>query len=77
MINDGIEKARQKTFNEARSEVLNAYQSIIEKNLVERLRKKYKAQKFNAPLQDAFTADKKALMASPKLTNNMTPSADQ
>ena len=77
MVNQGIEKARQKTFQEARSEVLNAYQTIIEENLVGRLRKKYNAKKFYNPLENAFEADKKALAAAPKVVEDLTAPSGQ
>ncbi len=74
LINDGVEPARVKTFQEARSEVLNAYQTIIEEDLVDRLRAKYKARKFYGSLITAFAADKKAMMEDSELYDNKVPS---
>ncbi|MFK7846894.1 MAG: peptidylprolyl isomerase [Rhodothermales bacterium] len=70
MINDGTEPARQKTFEEARSEVLNGYQAVLEKDLVDRLREKYKAKKYTHMLKGAFAEDKKAMMEKPQLMEN-------
>lgn len=76
MINDGIEPARQKSFEEARSEVLNQYQTIIEQDLVDRLRAKYDAKKNKSMLRGAFAEDKLALEAQPELYDNMAPSGN-
>ena len=46
LFNDGIEPAREKTFDEARSEVLSEYQTIREEKLIERLRAKYKVRTY-------------------------------
>ena len=77
LVNDGIEKARQKSFEEARSEVLNGYQAVLEQDLLDRLRSKYKAKKYKAFLRTAFAEDKMALMAEPQLYDNKAPSAGQ
>ena len=59
MVNDGLEKSRQKTFEEARSEVVNAYQAILEEELLGRLRKRYKVQTNKERLIQAFAEEKK------------------
>lgn len=41
LYNDGIEPARRKTFDEARAQAVNEYQTVLEERLVSRLRKKY------------------------------------
>lgn len=56
MINDGEAPARKKTFEEARPEVLNAYQAEVEQKLLARLRDKYDAKKYKAVLRGAFAA---------------------
>ncbi len=62
LINDGEAPARKKTFEEARPEVLNAYQSVVEERLLERLHDKYKAKKFKTVLRGAFAEEKMAQM---------------
>ena len=58
MYNDGMEEARQKTFEEARSEVVNAYQAIIESSLLERLRSRYNAVSYKERLTNVFAEEK-------------------
>lgn len=58
MANDGLEKTRQKTFAEARSEVINAYQTVLEEQLLERLRMKYKVYTNEALLNEVFAEEK-------------------
>lgn len=70
MVNDGIDRARQKTFDEARSEVLNAYQEILEDNLVERLRSKYGVLSYPDRLAPAFAEEKMKAKAEPDLFDN-------
>lgn len=70
MVNDGIDKARQKTFEEARSEVLNAYQEILEENLIERLRAKYGVLSYPERLRPAFAEDKMKAKEAPDLYDN-------
>ena len=65
LVNDGVEKARQKTFAEARSEVLNAYQQIVEERLLDRLRQKYGARAFHDRLAPAFAEEKLELKNNP------------
>jgi peptidyl-prolyl cis-trans isomerase SurA len=54
MLRDGIDPARQKTFTEARAEVINDYQALIEAELIARLRAKYNAETYPERLQDAY-----------------------
>lgn len=77
MVNDGIAPARQKTFEEARSEVLNGYQTVLENDLLERLRGKYGIKKMPAPLTGAFTEEKAVLMKEQGLFDNQTPNSGQ
>ena len=60
MSNDGLEKSRQKTFEEARSEVVNAYQGILEEKLLQRLRTRYKVYTKQGKLSEAFAEEKKS-----------------
>ena len=59
MVNDGLQDARQKTFEEARSEVINAYQVILEERLLERLRNRYKVYTNKEALNLVFAEEKK------------------
>lgn len=54
LIHDGIEPARNKRFEEARAEVLNAYQNVLEDRLLTRLRRKYHVRTFPDRLVNAF-----------------------
>ena len=54
MVNDGIEPARPKTFGEARAEVINDYQKVLEEQLLARLRARYHAEMFPERLVYAF-----------------------
>ena len=58
MYNDGIEKSRQKTFEEARSEVVNAYQAVMEERLLQRLRTRYNAHTYKERLGNVFASEK-------------------
>ena len=68
MVNDGIEKSRQKTFDEARSEIVNEYQAILEANMLERLRKQYRVSSYKERLSNAFIEEKAASMNKPTET---------
>ena len=70
LVNDGTEPARQKTFAEARSEVLNAYQEIVETKLLERLRAKYRLEAFHDHLIPAFVAQKQEAAENEHLFDN-------
>lgn len=55
LFRDGTEPARPKTLDEARAELINDYQLIVEGRLVERLRRLHRAQTFPERLQHAFS----------------------
>ena len=55
LYHDGIDPARQQTFEEARSRAVNGYQEILEKKLLERLRDKYGVRVYPDRLHMAFT----------------------
>lgn len=61
LYHDGVDPSRDKTFEEARAQVVNEYQVILEKRLIERLRKKYNVTLYPDRLQ--------ALVASGKAKN--------
>jgi len=54
MVNDGMEPARQKTFDEARAEVLSAYQQLLEDDMIARLRQEYTVSTFPDRLDRVF-----------------------
>ena len=54
LFNDGTEAARPKTLGEARAEVVNDYQTVLEDRMVERLRRLYRVRTFPERLQHAF-----------------------
>jgi peptidyl-prolyl cis-trans isomerase SurA len=58
IMNDGVEPARTKTFEEARTEIVNEYQSELETDLVSDLRSRYRVRTFPARLGRAFAADR-------------------
>ena len=74
MLNDGVEAARQKTFEEARSEVVNAYQTILEERLLTRLRTRYNAFTFKERLGNVFAEEKTGAEVSVS-EGNMTGSS--
>jgi peptidyl-prolyl cis-trans isomerase SurA len=78
LINDGIDAARRKTFDEARSEVLSAYQSIKEEALLNRLRKAYRVELFPDRLSAAFAEEKRkaAIAAIPSDLDDTNPAND-
>ena len=51
---DGDEPARPKTFDEARAEVVNDYQRVLEDRLLDRLRRQYRARTYPERLIRAF-----------------------
>ena len=51
LYNDGIDPAREKTFTEARAQVVNEYQLVLEERLIARLRRKYDVVLFPERLQ--------------------------
>ena len=56
LVNDGVEGARQKTFEEARTQVVSDFQTIVEDRLIERLRAQYNVRTFPSRLQSAFAS---------------------
>ena len=58
LVNDGIEASRQKTFQEARTQVVSDYQTIIENRLIERLRAEYNVRTYPSRLKNAFASEK-------------------
>ncbi len=54
LFHAGIDPARQMTFKEARSQVLNEYQGLVEATLIARLRKKYTVTTFPENLDHVF-----------------------
>ena len=57
IVNDGIEPARTKTFDEARTEIVNEYQADLEESLIADLRARYNARTFPARLVAAFAEE--------------------
>jgi len=51
LYNDGIDPAREKTFQEARAQVVNDYQLVLEEKVIARLRKKYQVVLYPDRLQ--------------------------
>ena len=58
LMNDGKEPPRTKTFEEARSAVVSAYQEVVEERLIERLRRRYAARTFPERLVHAHRNEK-------------------
>jgi len=54
LFHAGIDPARQMTFREARSQVLNEYQGVVEATLIARLRQKYAVTVFPENLAHVF-----------------------
>jgi len=54
MVNDGVEPARAKSFEEAQAEVINDYQKVLEDRLLARLHQRYHARLFPERLTRAF-----------------------
>jgi len=54
LFHAGIDPARQMTFREARSQVLNEYQGVVEATLITRLRQKYAVTTFPENLVHVF-----------------------
>lgn len=55
LLRDGTELPRQKTFEEARTEVLSTYQDVVEQRLLDDLRDQYPVETYPEHLQAAFT----------------------
>ncbi len=56
LVNDGVEASRQKTFEEARTEIVGDYQAIVEDRLIERLRSEYNVRTYPSRLTNAFAS---------------------
>ena len=54
LVHDGIEPARPKTFEEARTEIVSEHQNVLEERLLARLRRRYNAHTFPDRLVRAF-----------------------
>ena len=54
LVNQGVEAPRAKTFEEARTQVVSDYQTIVEDRLIERLRERYNAHTFPQRLVNAY-----------------------
>lgn len=54
LVHDGVEEARMKTFEEARTQVVSDYQTILEERLIEQLRDRYNVHTFPNRLVGAF-----------------------
>ena len=54
LVHDGVEPARGKTFEEARTEIVSEHQQVLEKRLLADLRKRYRAHTFPDRLARAF-----------------------
>ncbi|QXD15307.1 peptidylprolyl isomerase [Rhodocaloribacter litoris] len=64
LLNDGVEPPRAKTFEEARAEVLNDYQKVLEAALLQRLRARYRARTFPERLAGVFARERAAPASS-------------
>lgn len=58
LLNDGIESARQKTYEEARTEALSEYQTLVEERLLSRLRADYAVVEFPERLDRVFMEER-------------------
>lgn len=58
LLNDGIAPARQKTFEEARTEALSAYQDLVEQEMLARLRDEYAVVEFPERLHRVFMEER-------------------
>ncbi|HMB90774.1 MAG TPA: peptidylprolyl isomerase, partial [Rhodothermales bacterium] len=57
LIHAGVDPARPKTFEEARTEAANDYQQVLEDQLMSRLHDKYEVQTYPQRLVRAFSED--------------------
>ncbi len=69
LVHDGIEPARPKTFEEARTEIVSEHQHVLEERLIARLRKRYNAHTFPDRLVQAFREE------APPMEHSDTPAA--
>ena len=65
LLNDGTEAPRQKTFEEARTQVVSEYQSILEERLIARLRDRFNAHTFPERLVNAYDEVPQTTQAAP------------
>ena len=70
LVHDGIESARPKTFEEARTEIVSEHQNVLEERLIARLRKRYNAHTFPDRLVQAFKEEE-----APPMEHSDTPAA--
>jgi len=73
---DGIEAPRNKTFDEARAEVVSDYQEVLEAEWVARLRAQYRAHTYPERLVGAFRGPRPAWALPPSL-DEPTPGGGQ
>lgn len=64
LIHAGVDPARPKMFEEARTEAANDYQRVLEDQLMTRLRNKYDVQTYPQRLVRAFEADRSTTSAA-------------
>jgi peptidyl-prolyl cis-trans isomerase SurA len=69
LVHDGIDPARAKTFEEARTEIVSEHQNVLEERLIARLRKRYNAHTFPDRLVQAFREE------APAMEHSDTPTA--
>lgn len=65
LVRDGVEMPRQKTFAEARTEVVSDYQEVVEDRLMAELRAKYGVATFPSKLTAAFAEARAERAAMP------------
>lgn len=58
LINAGIDPSRVKTLDEARPEIVSAYQDELELRILERLRRRFEVQTYPERLGDAFAGER-------------------
>jgi peptidyl-prolyl cis-trans isomerase SurA len=57
LVHDGVEPARSKTFEEAKTELTSVLQERLESAMIARLRRTYNVQEFPDRLIHAFTSN--------------------
>lgn len=68
LIRDKRLPARQKTFEEARTTLVEEYQTAVEQRLIERLRQRYRVRTFPDRLRHAFAASPHAPRPAPSVS---------